>query len=169
MERWLKYSILFVLLIFAQLLVFSHLQFRGMVNAFPYIYFIIILPCAMKGGNVLLISALMGIVIDFFSGTIGIHTTAIVLAAYARILLLPMLAPQGNYEVNFIPSVINNGWGWFMRYASLIVLIHHLGLFMVESFTFAHFGLLMINVLLSSILTLITILILQLSLKQYVV
>lgn len=166
MERWIKYIALFATMAFLQVLVFSQIDLFGMVNAFPYIYFIIILPFDINGRNILTLSAILGILVDFLSGTMGVHMLAMVMGGYARTLLLPALAPQGDYEVGTSPSVNDYGWGWFTRYALLITIIHHLTLFIIESFTFAHFGLTLANALLSTVLTLVTMLIFQSSIRN---
>ena len=154
MGRWLNYFMLFVLMVGLQVLVFSHIQFRGVANAFPYVFFIIALPFGMSGRNVLLLSALLGFSVDFLSGTLGVHMAAAVFVAYVRLLLLPALAPQGDYEVGTSPSVRVNGLSWFLRYSIIMVLVHHTILFFVESFTFANIGVTLINILVSSLLSL---------------
>lgn len=166
MERWLKYTILFMSMAGLQALVFSQIHLFGMINAFPYIYFIIILPFKINGRNALILSALLGIIVDFLSGTMGVHMTAMVIAGYARTHLLPALAPQGDYEVGTSPSVNDYGWAWFLRYTFLITIIHHLALFFVESFTFAHLGLTLLNTILSTALTLIIMAIFQSAIRN---
>lgn len=166
MERWLKYSILFAVLVGLQVLVFSHIQFRGMANAFPYVLFVIALPFGMSGRTVLILSALLGFAVDFFSGTLGVHMAATVFAGYIRLLLLPSLAPQGDYEVGTTPSVRDNGWPWFLRFSVLMVLVHHMVLFFVESFSFANMGLTFLNVLVSSIFSIAVIAIFQTAIRR---
>ncbi len=166
MVRWLKYSVLFVFLVGLQVLVFSHIQFRGVANAFPYILFLIALPVEMSGRTVLLLSLLLGFAVDFFTGTLGVHMAACVAAGFLRIMLLPAMAPQGNYEVGTVPSVRDNGWTWFLRYAFIITIVHHFLLFLIESFSFTNIGLTLINMLVSSVLTLFVISIFQMAIKN---
>lgn len=158
--------ILFVVMAGLQVLVFSQIHLFGMINAFPYIYFIICLPFKISGRSILILSALIGLLVDFLSGTMGVHMTAMVLAGYARIHLLPVLAPQGDYEVGTSPSVNDHGWTWFLRYAFLITIIHHLTLFIVESFTFAHLGITLLNTILSTALTLVIMAVFQSSIRN---
>lgn len=136
-----------------QVLVFSHVQFRAMVNAFPYVFFIIALPFGMSGRTILILSALLGFAVDFLSGTLGVHMAAAVFAGYMRLLLLPALAPQGDYEIGTAPSVRDNGWGWFLRFSIIMILAHHTVLFFMESFSFINTGATLLNILLSSILS----------------
>lgn len=166
MGRWLNYSILFVLMVGLQVLVFSHIQFRGMANAFPYVFFIIALPFGMSGRTVLILSALLGFSVDFLSGTLGVHMAAAVFAGYVRMMLLPVLAPQGDYEVGTSPSVGVNGWEWFLKFSVVMVLVHHTILFFVESFTFVNVGATLFNILISSLLSISVIFVAQAAVRK---
>lgn len=163
MERWLRYIFLFLALVILQLFVFDQLNFRGYINAFPYIYFILALPFSLSGRSILLLSAFMGLVIDFFSGTMGVHMAALVFMGYSRILLLPALAPQGDYEADVEPSVQANGWGWYIRYSLILTFVHSFVIYIVESFSFVNFSFILLNILFSSLLTALLFLILQIA------
>lgn len=162
MERWFRYIFLFVALVVLQLFVFNQLHFRGFVNAFPYIYFVLALPFSVSGRSILLLSALLGFAVDFFSGTMGVHMAAMVFMGYSRILLLPALAPQGDYEVDLAPSVRVNGWSWFLRYSIILTFIHSTALFLVESFSFVNLNFTLINIFFSTIFTSFLLVIMQL-------
>lgn len=161
MVTWLKYTLVFALMVALQVLVFSRIQFRGSINAFPYIYFLLILPFASSGRAVLILGALLGLAVDFTTGTMGVHMAASVIVAYARVLLLPTLSNQNDYDASARPSVFVNGWAWFLRYSTIMILIHHLALFFIESFSFANAGLTLLNVLVSSLFSLCLVVIFQ--------
>ncbi len=166
MGRAFKIILLFIVMVGLQALVFSRIQFRGVINAFPYIYFIIILPFGLSGRVVLLLSALLGFGVDFLSGTFGVHMTATVFAGYLRLLILPALSAQDGYEQHLIPSIRHNGRVWFLRYSAVIVLAHHTALFFVESFTFVNFGMTLVNMLASALFSIVLILIFQLAIRK---
>ena len=50
---------------------------------------------------------------------------------------------------------------WFVKYTVIIVVIHHLVLFYAEVFSFSHFFLTLLKVLLSSVFTLVFIVLSQ--------
>lgn len=166
MGRWLKYILLFIVLVGLQILVFSHIQLRGVANAFPYVFFIIALPFGTSGRTVLILGALLGFSVDLFSGTLGVHMAATVCASYMRMILLPALSPQGDYEIGATPSVLSNGWGWFLRFSTFTVLVHHIILFFVESFSFLDLGVTLLNVLASSVLSLVVICLFQTAISK---
>lgn len=164
MVRWLKYALMFASVVVLQVLVFSNIHFRGIINAFPYIYLIIMLPLNTSGRNVLLLSAFLGLVMDLACNSLGVHMAACIFAGYGRIILLPMLL-QSDYDVDTV-SASTYGWTWFLRYVSLILLIHHFSLFMVDSFTFVNFGMTMLTSLFSAIFSLIIICIVEVARRQ---
>ncbi len=168
MMRWLRYIMLFFVVVVLQLFVFNQIHFRGYINAFPYIYLILAIPFGVSGRTVLLLSALLGISIDFFTGSMGVHMSALVLMGFVRTFLLPALAPQGDYEAGVIPSVSVNGWSWYLRYSIILTLIHNTVLFFVESFTFVNAGYTLINILFSSIFTVVLLVLLQIGIQHRV-
>ncbi len=138
----------------------------GTLNAYPYIYFIIALPLAINGRNILILSAILGLAMDFVTGNMGVHMFTTIFAGMCRIILLPLLAPQGNYDYALSPSVNNNGWAWFLRYSTIIVILHHFMLFLVESFSFNNIGIVIFNTIACGILSLLTIIIIELAVTR---
>jgi hypothetical protein len=110
---------------------------------------------------VLLLSFSMGITIDFFSGTPGIHTSSTVLAGFVRPYVLRVVSPRDGYESGPDPSMSSYGFRWFFSYALLIILIHHIALFYLEVFRFADFFRTMLRIILSTLFSLIFILIIE--------
>jgi rod shape-determining protein MreD len=124
----------FMLLVFLQLFVLNNIQFSGFVNPYLYVMFILLLPFEISGWLMLVLAFVLGLVIDVASVTIGYHTIATVLMAYARFHLLRFIAPHDGYEPGMSPTIPSLGFPWFLRYTSILVLIHHIVLFWVESF-----------------------------------
>lgn len=82
MNSFLRYTGAFVLLVALQLLIFNNIEFSGYVNPYVYVMFILILPVSIPSWILLLLGFLTGFVIDVFSGTMGVHTFATVLAGF---------------------------------------------------------------------------------------
>ncbi len=123
--------------------------------------FILLLPVEIPAWLLLLISFGTGIIVDIFSGTPGMHTSATVLAGFVRPYILRLIAPRDGYEPGVNPSMLIYGFRWFLLYAGLIVLIHHLALFYLEVFRVSDFIRTMLRVLLSSLFTTTFILLLE--------
>ena len=157
----LRFGLIFILLILFQVLLFNNIQFSGYVNPYVYIMFILLLPIEIPAWLLLLLSFFTGLIIDFFSGSPGMHTFATVLAGFVRPYVLRLVSPRDGYESGPDPSMMIYGFRWFMTYALLIVLIHHFALFYIEVFRFADFFRTMLRVLLSTVFSMTFILLIE--------
>ena len=157
----LRFGLIFILLILLQLLLFNNIQFSGYVNPYVYIMFILLLPIDVPSWLLLILSFVTGLIIDFFSGSPGMHTSATVLAGFVRPYVLRIVSPRDGYESGSDPSMLNYGFRWFFFYALLVVLVHHTALFYLEVFRFADFFRTMLRVILSSLFSISFILLIE--------
>ena len=86
------------MLILLQILVFNNIQFSGYVNPYVYLMFILLLPVEIASWLLLLLSFFTGMIIDFFSGSPGMHSSATVLAGFVRPYILRIISPRDGYE-----------------------------------------------------------------------
>jgi hypothetical protein len=110
---------------------------------------------------VLLAGFALGLSIDFFEHTLGLHTFATVMAAFARPYFLNLLAPRDGYEPDTFPRITYYGFSWFLKYTLVIVFIHHFFLFYLEVFQLQYFLSTLLRVILSSVLSASTIILSQ--------
>lgn len=153
----LKYLWQFLLLCLLQVLIFNNLNLGGYVNPFPYIYLILILPISMGRIPLLLVGFLLGLTVDVFSNTGGIHAAATTLIAFYRPLYLKAQSPREGYELTAVPHIKQFGITWFIPYALLLVVMHHSVLFFLETFRFTDFFHTLFKSILSSGLTMVII------------
>jgi rod shape-determining protein MreD len=147
----------FILLVLFQVLVLNNIQFLGYINPYLYILFILSLPVQMPRWFLLILAFVLGLTIDIFSNTIGMHAFATVLVAFFRdgIIKLFTNLEEGN---NPTPSFHTFGVSAYIKYVVLIVIIHHSTLFILEAFSFSHFWILSAKILLSALVSTILIL-----------
>jgi rod shape-determining protein MreD len=157
----LRFGIIFILLMLLQVLLFNNIQFSGYVNPYVYIMFILLLPVEIPSWLLLLLSFGTGIILDLFSGSPGMHSSATVLAGFVRPYILRIVSPRDGYEPGSEPSMLSYGLRWFLIYTVLIVLIHHTALFYLEVFRFADFFKTFLRVILSSLFTVTFILLIE--------
>jgi rod shape-determining protein MreD len=157
----LRYGVLFIVLVLLQLVLFNNIQFSGYVNPYIYIMFILILPVELPSWGLLMLAFLLGIIVDFFSGSPGMHSSATVFAAFIRPSVLRIVAPRDGYVAHAQPAMSSYGLKWFVVYAALMILIHHLVLFYLEVFRFTDFFRTLLRVLLSSFFTLAFVVIIE--------
>jgi rod shape-determining protein MreD len=141
----------FFVLLVLQLLLFNNIQFSGYVNPYVYVLFFLLLPFSISRALMLILGLTMGLAIDLFMGTPGVHTAATVLIAFIRPGVLELIAPHEGYETNTLPRISYMGLEWFIKYTLIIVVIHHLVLFYIEIFSFSHFFHTLLKVILSSV------------------
>ncbi len=158
----LKYTGYFIVLVFFQGLILNNVEFGGYIVPFLYVIFILALPFETPSWLVLLIGFVLGIGIDSFVSTLGMHTSATLVMAFCRAYLLKLIAPRGGYDFNAKPNVQYMGLTWYLLYAFILVLIHHLFLFYTESFKITQFFYTFGRAIASTVFTLVLILIVQL-------
>lgn len=154
-------AVRFIALVFFQVLILNNIELGGSLNPFLYVLFILMLPFDTPEWLVLIFGFVIGLTIDMFTDTLGMHTSATVFLAFSRKFILRVMAPRDGYETTFRPSVRKMGLQWFLIYASILVFIHHFVLFYLEWFRFSDLFYTFIKVLFSSLLTLVLILITQ--------
>jgi len=154
------YIISFLVIVLLQLLLMNNIQFSGFINPYFYILFIILLPINIPRYILLILGFLLGITIDIFSNTPGIHASATVFMAFIR----PFIINSYNLddqEKMMIPSISNIGVKWFIKYLVIMIIAHHFFLFFIEVFSFSGFLHTLLRCILSSIFTFVFILISQ--------
>lgn len=125
----------FVVLVLIQVLVLNNIHFLRVATPFLYLYFILKMPVGTSRTNVVFFSFLIGLVIDIFSNTPGMHAAACTLAGFIREPLIRLFMGKDLPEGIF-PSYKTFGYGGFFRYTLSFVVIHHVTLFLIESLTF---------------------------------
>jgi len=144
----LKYLLRFVVLVLVQVLFLKNIPFLGFATPYIYVLFILTFPIKCPRTLFLLIAFALGATIDIFLDTLGLHIFSTVLIAFLRPYILNLFITKDN-TAYFSPSVKFIGLAPFIKYTIVMVFIHHTVLFSLEAFSFAHFWLLLLKVLLN--------------------
>lgn len=158
----ISYPLLFAFMVLLQVLILNNIQLSGYINPYLYIIFILWLPVESNKVLVMLVSFLLGLSIDVFSNTLGMHASACVFLAFCRPYILQFMAPRDGYEGDQVPGIQAFGLSWFITYAAIGVLLHHLFLFYVEVFRWSDFFSTLGRVLASFIFSMLLIILAQL-------
>lgn len=151
----------FLLFLFSQILLFKNLALFNNALCFIYIGFILLLPFNTNHLLLMIMAGVLGVIIDIFYDTLGIHASACVLVAYIRPYIINILTPKGGYDKGADVSISAQGFQWMMAYAVILIFIHHLTLFILEIWGGRLFLPLIIKTLASTIFTLIVFTLLQ--------
>ena len=157
----LRLVLVFILLILLQVVLFNNIQFSGYVNPYVYLMIILILPVNIPMWFLLVLSFATGMLIDLFSGSPGMHSSATVLAGFVRPFVLRIIAPRDGYDLGPNPSMLFYGFKWFLFYTFIMVLVHHTALFYLEVFRFTDFFRTFLRVILSTIFSVTFILLIE--------
>lgn len=160
-KQLIRYALTFVALIALQLLVLNNINLGGYINPYVYILFIMLLPFEIPGWSLLILGFLTGLIIDAFSGTLGMHSSATLFIAFIRPTVLSNISTYELDDKKGSPTMSMNDIGWFIKYTLVMVFAHHFVLFYLETFSFTHFFATLLRIILSSILTVLFILLSQ--------
>ena len=143
----------FFVLILAQALIFNNINFLGYINPYPYLLFILVFPVNSDRSVFIFLSFMLGLFLDIFSDSGGIHAAACVTIAFIRPPILKfvfgMVYEHQNIKFN------TTEFGNRIIYFTFLILIHHLLLFSLEIFNFSNILLILKKTLFSSVFTLI--------------
>lgn len=152
-QDYLHKSAWFVGLLLLQVLILNNVHIAGYATPFLYIYMIIKMDSETPRNGLMLWAFFLGLGVDLFSDTPGMNAASAVLLAFLRPHLLRLFAPR-DLTGNFAPSARTMGTAAFLKYATACVLLHHAVLLSLDYFSAAHFGLLALRILASTVLTL---------------
>ncbi len=150
-----SHIIRFIVLVLFQVIVFNHINFLGYIN--PYIYIIFVLFFPIKSNRLLFIflSFLIGLSVDMFSDSGGVHAAASVVIGYARPVFLK--STFGTiYEYNNV-KFDDVDFGSKLVYVALLTASHHLVLFTLEIFDISRILIILQNTFFSGIFTILLI------------
>lgn len=167
MNTVIKNIIRFVVILLIQVLILNKvtLQWWSQPTGFPvfipYLYplFILLLPFDTPVFIMLLAGFVCGLSVDVFMNTTGMHAFATVLIAYFRINVLNALLPKNLVEyAGQTPSVKNMGWLPFVIYVAFLIVMHHAIFFILEVWSVANIGYLLLKIFASAATTILLIL-----------
>lgn len=157
----LRNIVRFFVLVLVQVLIIKNIELGRFINPFLYVLFIIIMPFETPKWLLLVVAFVLGITIDMFYDTPGMHSAACVLMAYIRPGVLKLFSPRDGYEFGTQPTIQYLGIPWFLSYAGILIVAHHLILFYIEIFRMHEFFSTFFRVIVSSIFTLLLVVITQ--------
>lgn len=151
MSILLRNIIRFVLLLLLQVFVLNNILLHQLVGLNLYMLFVLLLPFNLPRPALMLMALLMGLGMDMFMNTMGMHAAACVFIAYLRPFIINVLSPQGGFETTQkTPSMTSMGVSQFLTYIGILVFLHNLVYFPLEVFSFTSFFYLLLKIVLST-------------------
>jgi hypothetical protein len=156
-----KHIIRFILLWLLQVLIFNQLEFGFGIHMMVYPLFIMLLPFDIGILSLLLYAFLLGLSIDIFSNTFGLHASSLLMMAFFRPIIFNFFAPRDGYDPLKQASIDDMGLRWFILTYGNLLLIHHFWFFLIEIFRMNEFLLILQNTFFSVIISFILAVVLQ--------
>ena len=127
------------ILILVQSIILQQIQLGGdsfnYISLFIYPLFLLLLPLKTSKISLVLIGFGLGLIIDVFYNSPGVHAGATLFTAVMRPAILNIWEPREGYNVNHGLTIRNYGFNWFLKYAGSMFFIHLLIYFILEIFT----------------------------------
>jgi rod shape-determining protein MreD len=131
--------------------------------AIPYFYFILILwlPYKISRSALLIYAFFLGIIVDIFYKTPGLHSAASLLLAYLRPFVVNLLLPKESTEWGEnAPTRFTMGFMQYFTYVVFLTIVHNAYLIFLEWMQFGNFlyftGKLLVTTFISLLLILIS-------------
>ena len=153
--RWLVYVLLHIFIA-------RHLVLFDYAFCFIYVGAILFLPIEINLTALLFIGFFTGVIIDTFDNTLGLHTSASVLIAYLRPIIIKYQLGQKLTEGRLQLSIKELGFPTFLSYILMLISIHHMVLFLVEAGSLRLFPYTFLKIVCSLVFTTMTIILTRL-------
>lgn len=148
----LRHILSLVIVLLLQMLVFNNLHFLGICHPYIYILFLIALPIRIPQWIELLIGFGVGLIVDMFCGSPGVHTAACSFLAYLRPIFIRRTI-QDAERISMTIDGLSIGFNEYVKLVVLYTILHHTLVFLIEAWSLAHFWLLLAKIIVSSLFT----------------
>jgi len=143
----------FITLVLVQSLILNNINFLGYINPYIYILFILLYPINNNRLLFIFLGFILGLSVDLFLDSGGVHAAASVFIAYVRPLFLKFSFGMA-YEHQTV-KISASEFTQRLSYFSLMTLLHHFVLFSLEVFNTSEVLLILKKTLFSSIFTIL--------------
>ena len=131
------------------------------LSAYIYPIFILLLPITISTPVAVVLGFLMGISVDIFYNSPGVHAGASVFTAWFRSFILIFMEPRVGYSGNQIPSKYHFGMQWFLQFSAITMGLHLLVYQMLDAFSYVYFFSIIAKTVAAFVLSMVFVLIYQ--------
>lgn len=153
---WIKQTGRFLLLLLLQVLLINNLQFLGVCHPYIYIFSLLVMPITLPRWADMLIGGVAGLILDMFCNSLGVHIAACIMLMYVRPHLIGAYVSDRERLTDEI-DIRSIGMVNFVKYTVLLVLLHHTMVFFLTAWSVQHFWFTLLEVVVSSIVSILLI------------
>lgn len=142
----------FILVLGIQVVLINNLHFLGICTPYIYIVVLMLLPVRIPRWVEMLIGAFVGLVIDINCNSLGTHMAACILISYIRPFFIKSNVSDSE-RISESPDSMSIGWPNYIKMVCTLTIIHHTTLFFLAAFSLHHFWITILQIVVSSIVT----------------
>ena len=150
--EWTKQFVRYVIVMILQVLLFDQLQLWGACHPYIYVLCLLMMPITLPHSLSMILGAVIGLVMDVFCNSLGVHMAACILLMFIRPYLIGAIVNDKD-RLNEQISSRTIGMEALIKYVVIGVLIHHLTVFSLAAWSFSHIWFVLLETLVSSIVT----------------
>lgn len=151
----------FIVLVLIQVFILNNIRISGYINPYLYVLFILLLPFETPGWLLLISSFFLGLSIDVFTHTPGMHTSAAVFMAFCRPGVIRLISGNKGVDPGMKPGIKDMGMSWFATYSFILILLHHTLFFFLEVFRMSELFQTLYRILLSILASFVLVLLVE--------
>lgn len=102
-----------------------------------YSLIIALIPYRTPRAALIAFGFLLGLFVDMFYDSLGVHAAATTFIAFVRYYVLAFISPREGYKKNELTAYVY-GITWFLSYMSLLLFIHLSVIYSLEAFSFVY-------------------------------
>ncbi|MCR5532522.1 MAG: hypothetical protein K6F10_01415 [Paludibacteraceae bacterium] len=149
---WTKQIGRYILVMLLQVLLFDQLQLLGVCHPYIYILCLMMMPVTLPHNVDMIIGALVGVVMDIFCNSLGVHTAACILIMFIRPYIISSMVNDID-RLNEAISMHVLGVENMIKYVLILVFVHHAVVFLLAAWSWSHIGFVLIETVVSGIIT----------------
>ncbi len=149
----INYSLLFIILVILQAVIFNNICIFNVATPFVFIYFICRVPMSLPSNWLLTLSFLLGLSVDVFCDTQGMNALACTILGALRNPIFKLYVPREEDYAATTPSIKTLGTGTYIKYIFTLTLIFCILISLIQSLTFLNIPLMLMRIMASNILT----------------
>jgi rod shape-determining protein MreD len=154
--EWTKQIGRYILVMVLQVLLFDQLQLWGACHPYIYLLCLLMMPITLPPIADMLIGGIIGLIMDMFCNSLGVHTASCILIMFLRPYLLGVILNDKD-RLNEQVSLRSIGMEAFIKYVVIMVVVHHLTVFSLAAWSWYHIGFVLLETVVSSVITIFVI------------
>ena len=149
---WTKQIGRYIIVMLLQVLLFDQLQLLGVCHPYIYVLCLLMMPITLPHTADMIIGAAVGLIMDIFCNSLGVHTASCIFLMFIRPYLIGAIVNDKD-RLNEQITLRTLGMEALLKYVVILVLTHHLMVFLLAAWSWSHIGFVLLETIVSSLIT----------------